>query len=166
MEKMSTFHFIPEFEGLYSINEYGVIYSHYRNKLMSPVEDSDGYLIVCLHKNKKQMNRKIHRLVASTFIEQSNKQINHKDGNKKNNFYKNLEYCNHTDNQRHAWKTGLKKAKRGKLSHYAKLDEKEVKEIKKLLNLGLSQTRIAKNYGVTQPTISRIKYNKSWKDIE
>lgn len=52
----------------------------------------------------------IHRLVAQAFLPNpSNKPcVNHKDGNKKNNCVDNLEWVTHSENNRHAYRTGLK----------------------------------------------------------
>jgi hypothetical protein len=59
---------------------------------------------------------KVHRLVAETFIPNSNNknQINHIDGNKLNNSINNLEWCTASENIKHAFKIGLKKQKIGK----------------------------------------------------
>ena len=46
-----------------------------------------------------------------------------------------------------------------------KLTEKDVKEIKRRLNLNHSQTDIAKDYGVSQGHIANIKLGNTWKDI-
>lgn len=70
----------------------------------------NGYLHVCLHKNKQQKTVRVHRLVANEFIEnpQNKPQVNHKNGNKKDNRIENLEWATSSENINHAVKTGLK----------------------------------------------------------
>ena len=48
----------------------------------------------------------------------------------------------------------------------AKLKEADIPEIRKLLNLGISQRLIASKYGVSQSLISRIKLGKNWQHVE
>ena len=69
-----------------------------------------GYLSVELWCNYKRKVKKIHRLVAETFIKNPffKKEINHKDGNKKNNCVENLEWCTRSENMSHAYRTGLR----------------------------------------------------------
>jgi len=68
------------------------------------------YLMVGLNKNKRQSHFLIHRLVAIHFIENKENKpcVNHKDGNKFNNNYKNLEWCTQSENIKHAFENGLK----------------------------------------------------------
>lgn len=99
---------ISGFEGLYQINNYGDIKSVYRfepnsgragmwykERILKPHLDKDGYLQVILHRNGKPYTYKVHRLVALTFLDNPENLpcINHKDENKQNNNFINLEWC-------------------------------------------------------------------------
>jgi hypothetical protein len=53
----------------------------------------------------------IHRLVALAFLgehPEGKEQVNHKNGIKTDNHYSNLEWCNNSENQTHARKSGLR----------------------------------------------------------
>ena len=103
---------IPGYEGIYSINEYGEIFTtHNRNgvKHLKQYKKKNGYVQVVLVKNKVKSYVSIHRLVATVFLENDKhyKQVNHKDGNKENNHVSNLEWCSISQNMIHAYKNGL-----------------------------------------------------------
>ena len=59
----------------------------------------------------------VHRLVASMFVPNPDPEaftvVNHKDGNKHNNHFENLEWTDHWGNSDHAWTTGLRTNKFG-----------------------------------------------------
>lgn len=69
-----------------------------------------GYMIITLRNNSFIKRFYIHRLVAMLFISnpENKKEVNHKDGNKSNNDYSNLEWSTRLENEAHAWSTGLK----------------------------------------------------------
>ena len=71
---------------------------------------NNGYIIVRLFKSGKGNNMKVHRLVATAFIDnpKNYKEVNHIDGKKSNNCVTNLEWCTNEYNIRHAVVTGLK----------------------------------------------------------
>lgn len=69
------------------------------------------YTQVCLQVNdiEKQKSFYVHRLVAEAFIPNPDNlpQVNHIDGNPKNNHVSNLEWCTGSQNIKHAYDTGL-----------------------------------------------------------
>jgi hypothetical protein len=107
---------IEDFDN-YCITENGYIYhiSNYNHEygpvgeLSSRLDKRSGYLTVRLSQNGKVYTRYIHRLLATAFIKNTQKKpfINHKSGNKLDNSLSNLEWCSHSENISHAYKTGL-----------------------------------------------------------
>lgn len=97
--------YIIGFESKYTVDEYGSVYSILKSKNLKPYIDKDGYAIVTLTKNSRSTKFKVHRLVAMLFLENYNKDlgVNHKDFNKLNNHYTNLEVSSCVANQRHKW---------------------------------------------------------------
>lgn len=122
---------IPGYEGLYSLTSDGRVWSHKREicgmfgkvgiclkiggKFLAPSPSSRGYLFVRLCKNGVDEKLRLHRAVAALFIPNPNKLtldiVNHLDGDKTNNHYRNLEWTDLSGNTKHAWDTGLIKRK-------------------------------------------------------
>lgn len=103
---------IPGWEGLYACTSKGDIYSYRTNKFLSPSKSKRGYLHVTFSKDKKRYDYRVHRLVAMTFIDnpENKEQVNHKDGDKLNNYIQNLEWCTADENIQHAKEHNLFKA--------------------------------------------------------
>lgn len=107
---------IPNFEGLYQASSLGNIRSIYRyKKVLKQTKSKNGYLKVMLCANKKRKLISVHRLIAMTFLENFdiNLQANHKNGIKTDNKVENLEMVTPSENIRHSFKNGLQKAKYG-----------------------------------------------------
>ena len=96
------------------ISEHGDVFSLRTGKVLKQSETSRGYKCIVLWSGEKYSNRFVHRLVMQTFFGLDERQVNHKDGNKKNNNVSNLEYMTQSENQRHAISTGLRKLKYSK----------------------------------------------------
>ena len=117
---------IKGYEGLYTVTRDGNVYSeekyrssgkykgiHKKRKLKQMVSKSGkGYFVVNLYKDGKMKQKLVHRLIAEAFIPNPNGkiQINHKDGNTKNNSLDNLEWVTPKENSQHACDTGLSTA--------------------------------------------------------
>lgn len=65
-----------------------------------------GYSRVCLYNKPYKKRFFVHRLVAEYFVDgfDENLQVNHKDGNKLNNHYMNLEWVTQSENEQHKQK--------------------------------------------------------------
>lgn len=101
---------IEGFEGLYKISSFGRVKSLKRKgvaneRILRARIDKKGYIHYALKKNDMQYERKAHRLVATAFLknEENKPQVNHLDGNKINNYYKNLEWVTNSENQIHSY---------------------------------------------------------------
>ena len=81
----------------------------------------NGYLVVCLAHNKHHL---VSRLVAFAFLGEPppGHEVNHKDGVKTNNHYKNLEWVTKSQNQRHRYDV-LKKMPESQLAGIRKHHE-------------------------------------------
>lgn len=94
----------------YCVTEDGRVYSKLSNKFLKPYRSKKGYLSVTLVKSGKKFTRRVHRLVASTFIENSDPakiEVNHIDLDKTNNAVSNLEWVTTKENVRHAIESGV-----------------------------------------------------------
>lgn len=72
---------------------------------MSIQYNNKGYCFVCMKEKRHRKNLLVHRLVAEAFIPNPDNKIevNHKDGNPKNNNVINLEWVTPSENRKHAY---------------------------------------------------------------
>jgi hypothetical protein len=103
-------------EGLskYRISEDGEIFSEHIKKLMETKISKRGYICLNLVDDEGyQHTFDIHQLVAKCYIPNPDPKkynmVNHKNGHKDENNYKNLEWLDADGNNLHAIKTGLRK---------------------------------------------------------
>lgn len=93
-------------------------------------------------------------------------EINHKDGNKTNNSVANLEYVTCSENNRHAFRTGLSKGpprKDGTANHNSKFTQRQVAWIRKRHGEGESIAALSRELGVTTTCIGKIVRRQSYK---
>ena len=96
----------------YGVNRRGEVFSFKNNILMKQANGRKGYKQVCFTVNGHKTTHKVHRLVAKTFIPNplNKPQVNHIDGNTKNNCVENLEWCTNGENQIHSYRNLKRKS--------------------------------------------------------
>lgn len=126
---------IRGYEGKYQVSSLGRVRSlnrvssdcnnvqkHLVGKIKTPSE-SNGYLSLSLYSGKNQyQNFLVHRLVADAFVDnpdpETRTQVNHIDGNTKNNTASNLEWVTPSENIQHAHRRGLFDDAKSKRDYY------------------------------------------------
>lgn len=100
---------IPGTNGEYKISNYGKVMTVKTGRILAPSIDERGYERVGLFKTDRSRRYKVHRLVAITYIPNpgNKEQVNHKDGNKRNNSVDNLEWVTNEENMHHSRVNGL-----------------------------------------------------------
>jgi hypothetical protein len=180
---------IRGFEGLYDVSSMGRVRSLPRVKtwkrnnvickqpiegrilVQKPIGKNKKYLGVELCDKSATSNKHktayVHRLVAEAFIPnpEGKKDVNHIDGNTRNNCVENLEWATRKENIDHAFRTGLNKTY-GTNHPSSKLTEEQVKEIRKTYKKGekgKGYIAISRMYGVSPSVIQNIIRGTSWK---
>ena len=111
------------YEGLYEVSNKGRVRTHkhkttytkkhgvrhWEQRYLKDKTPNGRDVRVALWKDGKPKDFLVHRLVGFAFIPlvKGKECINHIDGNPKNNNVENLEWCNHLENNKHAFETGL-----------------------------------------------------------
>ena len=140
----------------YVISNYGRLFTFVKMKEKKTHLDKDGYLRTSItRENKKSTNVFMHRLVAFTFVTDHPNDcnlVNHKDGKKQNNYYKNLEWVTPKGNTHHAIINGLQ-INSGPNCPSAVYSEDTVHKICKLLEDGKDVSEIYKLFLPNHKTI-------------
>lgn len=154
-------HAIPEIKG-YLITKTGKVWSETKSRFLTGKIAYTGYKMVEYYVDGIRKRKNIHRILAELFIPnpENKPEVNHKDGDKLNCELSNLEWATHQENMSHANKTGLiKNRPKGTSTHFAKLNEQDVSEIKKST---LSARKLSLIYGIAHQNIRKVKTGETW----
>ena len=152
------------YEDYYEISNAGNVRStSYKGvKILKPSKTKNGYLNVVLCVNQVKTHKLLHRLVAEHFIENEGNLpvVNHKDCNKLNNHYSNLEWTSVEFNNEHA-------RLNNRLQRYedrpaSKMTVDGVLKIPKLIELGATTDDLKNYFGVSRRCIDNIFEGKNW----
>lgn len=148
----------------YEVSNTGFVRNKKTEKILKLCDNGKGYKSLCFGRAYAGNNtrRYIHRLVAESFVPKMDgkNHVNHKDGDKSNNYVSNLEWVDHAENIKHAWDTGLS------IGIPKELTSEQVIEIYNEAIKGvIPQTEIAKKHDICQQTVSDIKRKLIWKHV-
>lgn len=157
---------IPGFGG-YEVSSAGRVRSvkhstsSFVGRLLTPWIEQNGYLRVSLCVGGKPVKMWIHRLVALAFQgfqPSSDHEVAHWDGDKTNNSAINLRWATRSENSGDTVRLGRQPA--GEMHGRAVLSNADVAAIRSSYTGRYGeQTAIARQFGVSQPTISVIVRN-------
>lgn len=91
----------------YEVSQFGIVRLKSTHEIISPFITPEGYYLIslmCTDHDRKRRYR-MNRIVAHEFIQHLNPEqncVNHIDGIRNNNYWKNLEWVTNTENIRHA----------------------------------------------------------------
>jgi hypothetical protein len=168
---------IRGYEDYYSVSDTGLIKSKSRKcwngfgywvkpeKILKCIDHNSGYSYTSLTIKGKRKNFLIHRLVGEAFLgKASGLEINHINGNKRDNRALNLEWTTRSENMKHAFRTGLK-TQEGIKNNQCKLDNTKVREIRELRKIGTTYAKIAQEFNVGETTVYYICKRLSWSHV-
>jgi len=148
------------YEGLYKISSFGRVKSFARNPygiVLSQSTTKKGYSRCDLSRDKVKVAFPVHRLVAIAFIDNPENlpQVNHIDGDKKNNLVSNLEWNTCQQNIKAAYDTGLK-ANDAEKHPRSIFSNEQVIEMRKMFSESKSIRQISNLYNSRYDTVWRI----------
>lgn len=144
----------------YSVSNLGNIRNDKRGKLLKLSMNTWGYCTVSLYKNGIERRLSVHRLVAMSFIANplNKKEVNHINGNKRDNSTDNLEWMTRSENMKHATDNGLLDIKKC-YSKSPKIKGKKIQVYEKETGEALvfkNGAKAAKHYSVSESYFSKI----------
>jgi hypothetical protein len=164
---------IRDYEDLYEIAENGRV-RRASDSARAPTGfeqqqalNKKGYPTVGLSRDGFCRSFTTHRLVAMMFIGPKPKgtQVNHIDGVKTNNHWRNLEYVTCKQNIRHAVDNGLRGNFKGTANGCTKITEEDIPVIRAACASGESQSSVGRRYGLTQANVSMIVLRRTWSHV-
>ena len=154
----------------YYVSTDGKVFSFKSFKYLTHQKTDDDYWFISINKNGKTRKCYIHRLVALAYIDnpENKPQINHIDGNKKNNTVTNLEWVTAKENTAHAMKLGTKwyYGAKGMENGRSVFTDEQIHAACKLLEEGIKTPKeISKITGVSRICLYTIRFGNGWSHI-
>jgi len=122
-----------------------------------------GYNYIDISVNGKVNRFLLHRLVAQHFIDnpENKPQVNHKDGNKNNNYEINLEWSTAAENLQHARDLGLNNS----IGCDNKMAKLSISDVLIIRNSDKLLRELSVYFDVSMSTISQVRSFKIYKNV-
>lgn len=156
----------------YEISNYGRIKSFYGSEEGKVLKCGNvrGYSTIGLKVKGVKRQYCVHKLIAEYFIPKKSEDevvVIHKDWNKQNNYYKNLQWVSAKDSYKRMHKKLKEDQKReGRTVTNSKLKAEDIIALKRMLKNGIKQNVIAKLFAISEMQVTRIKRNENWAHIK
>lgn len=171
------------YEDYFMVSDHGNVWSKRTSRFLKQNKLTTGYLCISSRidgRKGQSIFLKVHRIVAEAFLDPPNNallewaensfygvvQVNHIDGDKENNYWKNLEWCNDQQNTQHALDNDLFFVRKGE-NNNNKLTEKDVIYIRKNYisrDRNFGARALGRKFNVDHSTIISALNGVTWKD--
>lgn len=148
-----------------TIRSNGWHYTH-RGGILNPAHRMEHEYVQLYYEPKKQTKCWVHRLVLESFVGPAptdKHEVNHIDGNPRNNHVSNLEWVTRAENIAHA--VANKLHARGTDFSHSVLTPQIIHEARELHSNGMSWRAIGAQYGVGKEAIRQAVIGGSWKHL-
>lgn len=151
----------------YEISNLGKVKNSITGQILKGRLCKNGYLQVSIKiiEDNKFHNRYIHRLVAQYWLEnpENKREVNHKDGNKQNNIFNNLEWVTPSENQKHRHSIGITKTSNRRIAKIDPITKEIIKEYNSIVEATKAENIKGKNsIAAVLCGINHTLYGYSW----
>lgn len=163
---------VPGFYPYYIVSSWGRVRNIDTGKLLFGYVDDDGYRRVCLSKNGKSCQRRVHRLVCEAFhgpAPTPAHEVGHLNGKRLFNRADNLKWVTRSENASHMVAHGTVSAgpptMRGEGHARSRLSETDAREIKRRIQAGERPKAVGAAFGIASSHAYNIGTGRAWKHL-
>ena len=163
----------------YEVSDHGNVRFSSTGVTKYQCENAQGYLVIQYKILGTRYTKKVHRMVAETFLKPPSKElvekcskehwkvvlVKHLDNNKKNNHYQNLEWSDLKGNTKQAWDDSLIIGLKGSENGRAKLTEEVVEKMCRDFQEGMMPKEAVAKYGCSVQQATKIRAGIQWKHV-
>lgn len=159
------------YEDRYFVSDQGRVKSIRSGILLrhSMVGSQRGYRAVKLYRAGEGINHRVHRLVLEAFVGPmpDGLETRHINGDSCDNRLENLKYGTRAENIKDKVAHGTDVGNRGSAHVGSRLTESDVVELRqRYASGGITQRKLAEEYGVNQSTVHRIISGQKWSHVQ
>ena len=129
--------------------------------------DADGYPVITVGDNKHRTVKKVHRIIAESFIPNPDNlpEVDHIDNNKQNNDVSNLRWITGFENKSRIPFETRSMSHRHEKNGRATVTIEVVRQIREKFKLGKTIEELVIEFNSNNAIISNIVKNRTWKGI-